>query len=355
MANPVTVLLLLTVLILIGALLLIIFLFLPRFKRQGAPETTLLFQQIEVIRQEQARALEANTQLLNQRLAEMQRVLIDSTTAVNIRLDNATQVTGELNRRLGELAIAAQNILNVGKDIASLQDILRAPKPRGVLGEFFLENILQEMLPNYYQLQYSFRSGEKVDAVIRLGGRLVPVDAKFPLDDFQRLLAAEKEIERATLRKVFLQKVKKNIDSIAQKYIRPDEGTFDFALMYIPAENVYYETITGITDKEENILKYAFDRRVIPVSPGTIYAYLQTIVLGLRGMQIEQQAQQILNHLGRLQADMNRFQDKFQTLGAHLTNAHNRYEEAARELERLSERLALQFRADQTNQDAQQM
>ncbi len=340
MAGSGLALLILLVCALVFAVLVLVLFQLRRPRDTEPAAATLLLQQIETARQEQTRALEANTQLLNQRLAEIQQVLLESTNAVGARLDNTAQLSGELNRRLGELAAAAQNILDVGRNLTSLQDILRAPKPRGVLGEFFLGNILQEMVPNNYELQYRFRSGEKVDAVVRLGKRLVPIDAKFPLEDFQRLLAAGDENERLTLRRHFLQRVKKHIDAIAQKYILPDEETFDFALMYIPAENVYYELIVTSPNQDEGIMNYAFARRVIPVSPGTIYAYLQAIVLGLRGMQVERQAQEILAQLGRLQSDLSRFQEKFQVLGKHLTDAHNRYEEAARELERLTARLA---------------
>ncbi|MEO0049981.1 MAG: DNA recombination protein RmuC [candidate division WOR-3 bacterium] len=343
---PLVVTIIITILSLLIALVVIL-LVLTRLKKPPATETTLLFQQLEALRQEQARALEANNQLLNQRLSEVSRTLADNTSTLNTRLDSAAKITGELNLRLGELARAAENIFQVGKDIASLQEILRAPKPRGLLGELFLDNILKEIVPNNYQSQYQFRSGEKVDAVVRLGEKLVPVDAKFPLEDFQRVLAAEDETTRASMRRQFLQKVKGHIDAIAKKYILPDEGTFDFALMYIPAENVYYETITSIGEKDETILNYAFARRVIPVSPGTIYAYLQAIALGLRGMQIDRKAREILDHLSRLQGDLNRFKEKFETLGSHLTNARNRYDDAARELDRLSERMVLKL--EETN------
>ncbi|MGQ9707325.1 MAG: DNA recombination protein RmuC [bacterium] len=326
------------------ATIIIMIVILTRYRKgYGATDVTLLFQQLEALRQEQGRALEASSQLLNQRLAEMSHVLAENTSSINTRLDSAGKIAGELNLRLGELSRSAEEIFRVGKDIASLNEILRAPKPRGLLGELFLGNILQEMIPNNYELQYTFHSGSRVDAVVRLGGKLVPIDAKFPLDEFQRMLVVPDEAERAQLRRQFIRRVKNYIDSIAEKYILPDEGTFDFALMYIPAENVYYETITNISEEDENILRYAFDRRVIPVSPGTIYAYLQAIVLGLRGMQIDRQAREILDHLSRLQSDISRFRERFETVGAHLTNAHNRYEDAARDLERIIERTALKL------------
>ncbi|NPV13813.1 DNA recombination protein RmuC [candidate division WOR-3 bacterium] len=321
--------------------IVVLLLYLTR-SRQPASDLHLLLQQFESLRQQQIQALDNNAQLLNQRLSEINRLLAENTGQINTRLDNAARMVSDVSRALGELSQASQQIYEIGKNIASLQEILRAPKPRGVLGELFLGNLLQEMVPNNYELQYRFRSGVKVDAVVRLGNRLVPIDAKFPLENFQRLLAAPDDTSRRSLRKQFLNDIKKHIDTIADKYILPDEGTFDFALMYIPAENVYYETIVANpTEEKETILDYAFSRRVIPVSPGTIYAYLQTLILGLRGLEIDRKAIEILDHLNRLQAEISRFREKFETIGSHLTNAHNRYEEAARELVRLTEKVAL--------------
>ncbi len=327
---------------------LILTIIVNRLKKPGGGETALVFQQLESLRQEQQQKLDSNTQLLNQRLAELTQLLAQNTGQLNTRIDNTMRVVSDVSRSLGELTQASQQIYEVGKNIASLQEILRAPKPRGGLGEFFLGNILQEMVPNNYQLQFVFRTGAKVDAVVRLGGRLVPIDAKFPLENFQRLLAATDDATRRASRKQFVNDVKKHIDTIASKYILPDEGTFDFALMYIPAENVYYEIIVASASEEkESVLDYALARRVIPVSPGTIYAYLQAIVLGLRGLEIDRRAREILDHISRLQGEIGRFREKFETVGTHLTNAHNRYEEAARELERLSERVALNLTLNQ--------
>ncbi|MGQ9677772.1 MAG: DNA recombination protein RmuC [bacterium] len=331
----------LTLVLVIGIVILLILLV---RNQRPSNQLNLLFQQLDAFRQQQIQVLDNNTQLLNQRLSEINRVIAENTGQINIRLDSAARVVNDVSRALGELTRSSQQIYEIGKNIASLQEILRAPKPRGVLGELFLGNLLQEMIPNNYELQYRFRSGSQVDAVIRLGNWLVPIDAKFPLENFQRLLAATGDDERRNLRKQFLNNIKKHIDSIAEKYILPDEGTFDFALMYIPAENVYYETVVANpTEEKETILNYAFARRVIPVSPGTIYAYLQTVILGLRGLEIDRKAAQILDHLNGLQTELSRFQEKFDTLGSHLSNAHNRYEEAARDLERLTQRAALNF------------
>jgi len=181
---------------------------------------------------------------VNDRLKENADVLNTTQQSLGERLDNAARVVGQVQRSLGGLEEANRKIYEVGKDIASLQEILRAPKLRGGLGEFLLEDLLGQILPSqHFSIQYAFRSGEKVDAVIKLGSCVVPVDAKFPLENFQRMLEAAGDEEKNRAKRQFGIDVKKHIDAIAGKYILPDEGTYDFALMYIPAENVYYETI----------------------------------------------------------------------------------------------------------------
>jgi DNA recombination protein RmuC len=206
---------------------------------------------------------------------------------------------------------------------------------RGGLGEILLERLLAEILPTgAYRLQHGFRSGDKVDAAIVVAERLVPVDSKFPLENFRRMLEEPEEEARRQSRRAFLKDVRARVDEIAKKYIVPDEGTFDFALMYVPAENVYYEVILR-DEGEDSLLGYALSRRVVPVSPNSFYAYLQVILLGLRGLRIEQNAREILGALGRLQADAARLREHFDTLGRHITNAKNKYDETTTSLARL--------------------
>jgi len=209
-----------------------------------------------------------------------------------------------------------------------------------MLGELFLGDLLAQILPQeHYMLQYRFKSGEVVDAVVKLRDEyLVPVDSKFPLENFKRVIEAQDDEERKRAHKVFLSDVKKHIDAIAAKYILPDEKTFDFALMYVPAENVYYDMIvkdaegTGISD-------YALQKKVIPVSPNSFYIYLQAIVLGLRGMRIEQSAKDILLYLQRLRGDFGKFSEDYRVLGKHLGYAKNSYDESEKRLEKVSDKL----------------
>ncbi len=311
---------------------------------------SLLQQQMDALRRETADAIDRNTRTLgqqstditfqlSQRLSALEQGMREVTGQVNTRLDNTLRVIRDVSATMGQLSRATEEMHAIGKDISSLQNILRAPKLRGLVGELFLGNLLGEVVPGCYELQHRFASGETVDAVIRLSQKLVPVDAKFPLENFQRLAAAATDAERQVLRKKFLADVRKHVDAVSRKYILPDEGTFDFALMYIPAENVYYETIIREEADDESLTAYAVARRVIPVSPGTLYAYLQAIVFGLRGMQIEQQAREILDHLGRLQTEFARFREDFDLLGTHLTHARNKYDDASRRVAQLEGKL----------------
>lgn len=177
-----------------------------------------------------------------------------------------------------------------------------------------------------------------VDAIIRIGKGIVPIDSKFPLENFRRLVESKEE-ERKQNRKYFIKDVKTHIDTIASKYILPDEGTYDFALMYVPAENVYYEAV--IKDKEEEgIFPYALKRKVIPVSPNSFYAYLQVIVLGLRGLRIEKSAEEIIRRLSRVEGDFVKFKEDFDVVGKHISNAKNKFDETERRLVRLGDKLS---------------
>lgn len=272
---------------------------------------------------------------VNERLNQMNISLQESHKIIGQNLSSATSVFGNVKEQLGRLEQTNKQIYEVGKDISGLQELLRAPKFRGQMGETLLENLLSQVLPkDHYSMQYRFKSGDAADAVIRLGGRLVSIDAKFSLENFQRMLDAQDEQLKNTHRKKFVQDVKNRIDEVASKYILPDENTYDFALMYIPAENVYYEVII-----KEDIFSYSMAKKVIPVSPNTFYAYLQVICLGLKGLKVEENAKAILKNLSTLGLEINKFKEDFDTLGAHLSNAKTKYDDSQKKLDRFSDRL----------------
>src|SRR5262249_21458983 len=230
----------------------------------------------------------------------------------------------------------AAQMLARANDLAKLEQALRPPKARGGFGELLLENLLRDRLPaTAYAMQHGFGTGERVDAVVR-AGRLIPVDAKFPLDNFQRMTRASSDDERRLSAKAFARDVKAKIDDIASKYIRPDEGTFDFAFMYVPVESVYYELAC---DPQSGLLEYASERRVFPVSPNTFTAYLQLIVLGMRSMQVEEHAHEVMAYVAGLGVDFARFYDDFDLVGRHLGHAQTTYTKADKRLGKLESKL----------------
>lgn len=243
-------------------------------------------------------------------------------------------VFGSVQEGIGKVNEATRQILALGQDIAALQDILRAPKPRGGLGEILLGNLLAQVLPcERYCLQHAFADGTRVDAAILLADHVVPIDSKFPLENFQRILEAPDDKERTSARKAFIRDVRKRVDETA-KYIRPDAGTFEFALMYVPAENVYYEILSA-----KDLFEYALEQHVIPVSPNSFFAYLNVIVFGLRGLDIEEKAHLLLGQLSRLRKDFGDIHDTFGTLGTHITRAQGKYNEMDVKLGRFGDRL----------------
>src|SRR5262249_14012695 len=217
--------------------------------RQSQADTLSSVRQSQVetlnaVRQSQTETLTSVRHELSQWSAQMSTQMGQMGTGVQRELQHVGQVMGAVQGSLGKLGEVTQRVFDVGRDIAGLEQILRSPKVRGGLGESFLEGLLGQMLPReHYDLQHAFSTGDRVDAVVHVGDRLVPVDAKFPLENFRRLLEETDEDRRRQLRRAFARDVKTRVDEIAKRYILPDEGTFEFALMYIPAENVYYEII----------------------------------------------------------------------------------------------------------------
>jgi len=284
---------------------------------------------------------------LTRQVAEQLKTTIEvsqrSSGRIDERLDKATSVIGDVKESLGKLSESNQRLFEVGKDVASLRELLRSPKLRGGLGELFLGDLLAEVLPrDRFRLQHEFKGGETVDAVVELGGRLVPIDAKFPLEAFGRLQEAKGDDERLKAKRELGKAFRKHVDGIASKYIRPSEGTLDFALLYIPAESVFYEVVTrdlGVPE-EQDLATYALRRRVIPVSPTSFFAYLETILFGLSALRVEENAELVLAHLRELRDTFGRIEKDYETVGKHLQDAVNRFRGAQDALSRAGRTLS---------------
>lgn len=300
---------------------------------------TALQQQIENLRSAQ-----------DQTSAHLQKSLQSNQISLTSGLQASQKTLTELHSRIGELQGAGKQMLRVGDEVRRLQDILTSPKLRGQMGEWSLETLLADILPQEsYTLQFCFKDGRIVDALVHLRDFAVSIDAKFPLPAFQRILSAEHTETRKKARRQFRKDVTVHIDKIAEAYIRPAEGTLDFALMYIPAENVYYETIVQRKSENKDLLRYGLDKRVIPVSPNLLYAYLMTVAMGLHGMHIEKQAGELRKQLQKLHADLDGFISTWDTLGCHLRNANGKYEDAQKRLDRFT--LQLRQIADESNRE----
>jgi DNA recombination protein RmuC len=273
---------------------------------------------------------------LGERNAEVDRRLADVTETLDRRLASSGQTATQIHEKLGQVTTVMAEVNERAKDLGRLEQVLRPPKARGGFGELLLENLLRDRLsPEAYAMQHTFATGDRVDAVIRVD-RLVPVDSKFPLDNFELMIGAEDETQRQLHEKAFARDVKKHIDDISAKYILPDEGTYDFALMYLPAEAIYYELVSGKTGQ---LLTYAHERRVFPVSATTFTAYLQVIVMGLKGLQIEETAHEVMAYCAALQKDFGKFREDFELVGTHLSRAQSKYAEADKRLDRFETRL----------------
>lgn len=278
--------------------------------------------------------------MLTLQMQEHRETLANSSTNIGTRLDQAANLFGQVQSRLGQLEESSKRIFEVGKDLSGLQDILKTPKLRGGLGELFLDDMLAQIFSkDQYTLQYRFKSGEAVDAVVHLKDDLkIPIDAKFPLENFKKVLNSDDDLDKDNKKKQFVSDVKKHIDDIARKYILPNEGTLDIALMYIPAENIYYEMIVK-EEKDSGLMPYALKKRVFPVSPNTLYIYLQAILLGLRGLKIEEEALSILKHIQTLSTEFNKFSKNYSLVGKHLSDAQTKYIETERHFNKINNQI----------------
>ncbi len=238
--------------------------------------------------------------------------LTRSSESLNARLDSSARLLSDVQKNVGEMS-------EIGRSMRDLQVFLRSPKLRGNVGEHILKELLSQSLPKgSFHLQYAFKSGEKVDAAIQTSGGIIPIDSKFPMENFQKMAAAKTDSEKDIVEKLFERDIKIHIDAISRKYIVPDEGTIDYALMYVPSEAVYYEVVNN-----EMLFSYASSKRILPVSPTTFYAYLKAILMSFEGQKVEAQAKEILVALRAIKTDYGKVEENLNTLQKHLLNATN--------------------------------
>ncbi len=244
--------------------------------------------------------------------SDLANVLQENSRQFNERLDTAARVIGDLKHSLGEMS-------EIGRGIRSLQEFLQSPKLRGNIGEQVLTDMIGQTFPkNSFHLQYSFKSGVKVDAVLKTDAGLLCIDSKFPMENFNAMHKGETELDRTRAKREFMADVKKHVNDISKKYILPEEGTMDFALMYIPSEAVYYEIVNM-----NELMEFARKQRVYPVSPNTLYAHLQVLLLSFQGKDLEQKSKQVFQLLRAIQKDYGKVEENLGVLGRHITNAHN--------------------------------
>lgn len=277
---------------------------------KGSDETL-----IEWLKSMQA-SLEGTNQNFSQAMRQTNQNLSDSllksTKSLNERLDTAGQYISQVAKEIGQMS-------ELGQSMRDLQVFLQSPKLRGNIGEEVLKDLISQAFPKgSFHLQYSFKSGDKVDAAIKTSAGVLPIDSKFPMENFKRMTTAKTKSERAAAKRAFKNDVKKHIQDIAGKYVLPEEGTLDFAFMYLPSEMVFYEVAN-----DAEILDLARKNRVYPVSPNTLYVHLQTVLLSFEGQKLESRSRQVFRMLRAIQKDYEKTEGLLGVLGRHLNNAYN--------------------------------
>lgn len=311
-------------------------------RRQSEAQATALRQEMQNVLAVQSQAVSAQLSQLTQSvitqlgqvtnqvqsgMASTSTLASEAQKAVSERLQASTDMLVAVQQKLGEMQQAGRELSEAAKQI---ENVLGGAKSRGTLGEVALDRILADTLPPAtYEVQHRFATGDIVDAVVRLRDKLLPIDSKFPLDDYRRLIDVGEEA-----RKGFSQAVRAHADSIAKKYVLPGEGTLDIALMFVPSEGVYYELLRSVDPKGTALDEYCRNKGVVPVSPSTLFSHLRIIFLGLRGMQIEENAKKLLSSLTGLKKQFDNFGDVYGKLGGHLHNAQQSYQDAERKLDR---------------------
>lgn len=282
--------------------------------------------------------------LIQNQLTELRNAvdakLGDSNKMFQKQFESSSQVIKEITEKLTRLDETNKQVINFADQLRSLQDTLQNPKQRGVFGEYYLETLLKNVFnPKQYQMQYKFSDGDIVDAVLFLGEKMIPIDSKFSLENYNRIVEEKDDNGRAELEKMFIQDLKNRIDETA-KYIKPEQGTTDYAFMFIPAEGIYYDLLVNkvgaIKSNTRDLLEYARnDKKVHIVSPTTFYVTLQALWQGMRAYQIQESTKDILKNVGLLQRHMKAYNEYHEKLGSHLGTVVNTYNRASKEFKKI--------------------
>ncbi len=281
--------------------------------------------------------------LINDRIAEMSRTLNERldrnsesvTQSVQKQMSESYRIIKDVTEGLTKLDETNRQVVSFADQLQNLQDILKNPKQRGILGEYYLETVLKNVMPpGSFQMQYAFKNGEIVDAVVFMRDRIIPIDSKFSLDNYNKAIGAREGSERDAFEKAFKQDLKIRIDETS-KYVRPEENTMEFAFMFIPSEGVYYDLLVNqvgaMKTNTRDLIEYAFSKKVIIVSPTSFLAYLQTVLQGLKALQIEEQAKDIQKRVGELGKHLGSYDEYMKKLGNTLQTSVNHYTAAYRE------------------------
>jgi len=316
------------VLIFVANTILVVLFF--RGKKENTKDGGLLFlqQQIQELR---------NT--MDHRLSDTSKTMQES---LHHQLSESTKIVRNVSEELTKLGETNKQVIGYAEQLKHLQDILKNPKQRGVLGEYYLETVLQNVLPpKSFAMQHAFKNGEIVDAVVFVREKIIPIDSKFSLENYNRYVTSQEKQERTTFEKAFINDLKLRITETA-KYIRPSEGTTDFAFMFIPSEGVYYDLLANtIADGEENLIqRSAGKHRVIIVSPTSFLAYLQTVLQGLKALEIEEKAKDIIKNVEKLGSHIYKYEEYYKKIGASLGTTVNHYNSAYKELSKIDKDVA---------------
>lgn len=315
-----------------------------------APPAPSVAPELAVLRDAVSELRTANAQAIGELRGDLRRSLGETEQQVLTQTGSTQRALSDLAKQLGTLGEQSARVGDLAKDIGSLHDLLRAPKLRGGFGELLMQRVLEDALPaGSFQLQYTYKSGLRVDGVVHFAGRLVPIDAKFPMEAFNALLAATDDADRRAKRRGFVQAVKRHVDAVA-RYVSPEDGTIDFALMYFPAEQIFYEAV--IREDDADLREYCSQKRVIPTSPNTLLAYLQLVSFGMKGLAMQERTRELHAAIRHAALELERFRGLHEQLGRHLENAGKKYSESVRGLDRAGDAMEALTRTPAAEQPA---